>query len=222
MTKKSETTLSHKAQLKAVELEKERIELKRARASLEFDEMRLRQARRDAEWKEAASRRLGIFDLTGQVGGSALDLAEDIRQYCRVYEGKPVTLNIFSPGGSVFHGLDLYNALRAVSAQGHHVTTVVTSYAASMGSILFLAGDTRLIGAEGQVMFHALSAGTGGSLHDMKDDIKWYERLNKQLDGVITSRTKITPDQLEKKSHKTDWWMGSKEAIRLGVAHGLA
>ena len=54
---------------------------------------------------------------------------------------------IFSTGGGVVvDGLALYDFIRALSARGHHITTVALGQAASMGVPLLLAGDTRLIG----------------------------------------------------------------------------
>lgn len=213
---------SHKAQLKEIELEKEKVELARAKASYEHDKIRLRDAKKAAQWKDTDDHYFGVFDLIGNVGNSTVDLEERIRRWARIHPGKPITLRIFSPGGSVFHGLELFNTLRRLAGQGHHVTTDVQSMAASMGSFLYLAGDTRVIGKDAQVMFHPISAGVGGSLVEMEDTVDWYRRLNEQLDKTIVGRTKLTKKILkEKASRSSGWWLSAEECVKYGVAHEI-
>jgi ATP-dependent Clp protease protease subunit len=212
---------SHKAALKAVELAKAEVELAALKVDLEMDTHRLDNYRDEKKKKKNEDSALGIFSLETGVGNSVLKLAQDIRTYGRANPGKPITLNIFSPGGSIFHGIVLYDALRTLSSQGHPITTVARGYAASMGSILFLAGDTRIIGTETYLMFHALSTMVAGSLHEIEDETEFCKRLNARLDKIITSRTKITAAMLKKKSHKTDWWVDPETAIELRVAHKI-
>jgi len=212
---------SQKARLRAIEIAKAEIELKAAKGDLAYDQLRLKAAQREYRWKGASDREYGIFNLETSVGSGTVALAAEIRQWGRLNPGKPITLNIFSPGGAVFHGLVLYDTLRSLSKKGHNVTTYAHGYAASMGSLLFLAGDVRIIGAESQLMFHALSSMALGSLHELEDEIEFCKRLNARLDKIVTSRTKVTAKMLKEKSHKKDWWMPADEAITLGVAHEI-
>ena len=214
---------SAKARLKELEVKKAELELKSLEVDYQVDLHRLRGYKAEQTKKNNDSKHLGIFSLEQSVGSSAVLLADEMRAWARLKanEGKTITLNIYSPGGSVLHGLVLYDTLRALSSQGHAIITHARGYAASMGSLIFLAGDTRLIGAEALVMFHSLSAGTGGSLHDMEDDVAFFKRLNTRLDGIITSRTKVTKKQLAEQTKKRDWWLDSKEALSLGVAHEI-
>lgn len=212
---------SHKAQLRQIELAKARVELKSLRRDAKLDELRLRSAQADHRWKNGADKNHGVFSLETQVGTGTVALAAEIRHWARLNPGKPITLNIFSPGGSIFHGITLYDTLRSLAAKGHLITTVVHSYAASMGSLLFLAGDVRVMGAEAQVMFHDMSAGVVGTLHEMEDDVKFYKRLNKRLRGIIIARTKFTAEDLDKKLHKFDLWLDAKEAKKYGVATNI-
>jgi ATP-dependent Clp protease protease subunit len=212
---------SHKAQMRAIELAKAELELRSLKVDLAVDEHRLHSYKEERRKKDNEEKALGIFSLERAVGSETLKIAEEIRAWGRINPGRPITLNIFSPGGSIFHGLALYDTLRSLSSKGHLVTTVIHSYAASMGAWLFLAGDVRIMGAEAQVMYHNLSAGTGGGLHDMEDDVKFYKRLNKRLHGIVTSRTKFKAEDLEKKLHKFDLWLDANEALRYGVATNI-
>ena len=211
-----------KKRVAVAEAEKAELDLARSRLNFELDELRAQEARLAYQLKANSDVAHGHFSLEKAVGPSVVALAADIRQYARTYPGAPVTLNIFSPGGSVFDGLVLYDTLRTVADQGHLVTTVARGMAASMGSILFLAGDNRLVGPEARIMFHSLAAGTGGMLYEMEDDLDFYRTLNKQLFGIVSKRTKISADLLEKRTKKRDWWMGADEALKLKVATARA
>jgi ATP-dependent protease ClpP protease subunit len=227
-TEKAPKKGAKKSEAKALQLRKDRadaakaeLELKRERISLRLDKLRAREVYDTYAWKLNNDRAHGVFSLESSVGSSAVQLAADLRQFGRTYPGAPITLNIFSPGGSVLHGLALYDTLRTLSEQGHPVTTVLRGYAASMGSILFLAGDNRLMGAEGWAMFHTLSSMAIGSLHEIEDEVAFCKRLQERLNGIILNRTKVTPALLEKKTKKTDWWVDTTEALKYGIATAL-
>lgn len=64
---------------------------------------------------------------------------------------KPITLYINSPGGEISSGLALYDTMQAISCP---IRTVCMGMAASMGALLFAAGDHRYILPHGKVMIH--------------------------------------------------------------------
>lgn len=219
MSEKDEAKRSHKAALRDIKLAKARVELKSLEGDYELDQIRLRSARADATWKKGGDRNHGVFRLEAMVSSSALDLAAEIQQYCRVNPGKPITLYICSPGGSVFSGWVLYDALRTAAAQGHHITTVVRGYAASMAGVLFLAGDTRVVGSESYVMIHEVSTMALGKLSELSDEVDFAKRLNRRIEDLYVSRTKIKRAEFRKRSTRVDWWIDSDEALQLGIAH---
>lgn len=198
------------------------VELRQAELQLELDELRALDIRHNYALKVNSDAQHGVFNLERSVGIGCVATAGEIRQYCRTYPEGPVTLNIFSPGGYVYEGVVLYDTLRSVSRQGHVVTTVARGIAASMASILFLAGDVRLIGPEAEVMFHGMSAGAGGDLARIEEELEYLKKLEKRLDRIVFERTKVTPDLLAKKTKKKDWWLDSQECLKLKVATGLA
>lgn len=214
----TKSSKGHKAKLKEVELRKAQVELERAEADLEFDKIRLSQQQAARQYTDAADKNHGVFNLDRGVGPTTVELASEIRQWARANPGKPITLNIFSPGGSIFHGFVLYDTLRSLSKKGRLVTTYAHGYAASMGSILFMAGDVRIIGSESHLMLHSLSTFTGGSLHDLIDEVEFCKKLNKRLLEIFVSRSKISMKELSDKTRKTDWWVGASEAKKYGFA----
>ena len=220
-TKKKSEKKKWERRNERAEARKAEIELRRAKISLKLDELRAAEVQETYAWKLNSDRSHGVFSLETSVGSSAVQLAADLRQFGRTYPEAPITLNIYSPGGSVMSGLVLYDTLRTLSDQGHHVTTVARGYAASMGSIIFLAGDTRLVGSECWLMIHSLSTMAIGSLHEIEDEVEFCKRMQERLNGIITSRSKVTPTMLEKKTKKTDWWVTTAEALKYELATGL-
>lgn len=79
----------------------------------------------------------------------------------------PITLYINSPGGEVQSGLALYDVMQAVSCP---IRTVCLGMAASMGALLFIAGDEREILPHSRIMIHdpLIGAGAGGSALSVK------------------------------------------------------
>jgi ATP-dependent Clp protease protease subunit len=220
-TKKNPAKASHKAALRRIELEKAEVELASLRVELQVDEHRLRGYKDERRKKDNEDHAHGVFTLDGGTGTAAVTLAAEMRKWSRDNPKKPVTLNIFSPGGSIFHGFVLYDTLRGLARKGHVITTVARGYAASMASIIFLAGDVRVVGEETHLMFHALSTMVAGSLHEIEDEAEFCKRLNARLDKIIVDRTKISAKMLKQHSHKKDWWVPADECLKLGVAHAI-
>lgn len=200
---------------------REELEIRQAEVELRRDELTLERQERDAAWQRHADRSHGVFRLETYVNGGAVDLAADIQQFSRAHPGQPITLYITSPGGSLFAGWALYDTLRTASSQGHEVVTVLRGYAASMAGVLYLAGDTRLIGSEAHLMIHEVSAGAIGKVSEMEDEVELCKQLNRRIEDVYVARTKIKRADFRKKSTRRDWWIAPEACISLGIAHAI-
>lgn len=150
-----------------------------------------------------------------------------------------ITIN--SPGGSVIDGMHLFDQITAYSLRGggtHKVTITVRGYAASMAGILLQAADVRLIGPESYLMIHEISAGTGGKIGEIKDDVKWYQKLCDRVVDIFVARASdaarvdalrdeplgvvgIDKEEFGKRWERHDWWLDSKEALELGFVDGI-
>ncbi len=69
---------------------------------------------------------------------------------------KEVTIRIHSGGGSVYEGLAIYDLIRSSEA---NVTVIVEGMAASMASIIALAGDTVQMNETAFFILHAVTDG---------------------------------------------------------------
>lgn len=137
----------------------------------------------------------------------------------------PWTIYLNSVGGELIHGNALIDELVAHSIRGggtHHVTIKVRGLAASMAGMILQAGDSRLMGANSELMIHAGSGGVHGTYYDLKDEVQYHDRLMDAMVKWFLSRTdKITADQLLEKIDRRDWWMPADEAIKWGFADGI-
>ena len=88
---------------------------------------------------------------------SPLDIAEELKA---VGEIEDITVRINSPGGSAFGGLAIANLLRSWPAP---VTTCVDGLAGSAASIIFAAGDQRVMPSNTLLFVHRASGAAWGS-----------------------------------------------------------
>jgi len=133
----------------------------------------------------------------------------------------PIRIEFCSPGGSILSGVDLFDDIRALSARGHFITTVVTGFAASMAGVLVQAGDHRVIGRNGYIHLHEGSSWTAGKLANMKEDVKFTERLTLQMIGIYAERaTKagVPTDakELAAEVENREIWLNAEEALARG------
>lgn len=71
--------------------------------------------------------------------------------------GKPITIILNNPGGSEYHGMAIYDAIKSCRNQ---VIIKVFGYAASMGSLILQAGDKRMMAPNSRFMIHYGTWGT--------------------------------------------------------------
>jgi ATP-dependent Clp protease, protease subunit len=131
------------------------------------------------------------------------------------YQRPPIFMHIMSYGGDVYSAKAIISAIRTTQAP---VITWARGCAMSAGFLLFLFGDTRIADKYTTFMIHSLSATADGTMSDMKNDVKQYEKIDAELNEMVTSLTKIKKRELEKMiGQNVDWFMDAEEALKLGV-----
>ena len=161
----------------------------------------------------------GTFRLYGEVEPNSMErLRAATARYAAAYPGGPITLIISSPGGAVFDGFVLFDHLRALSADGHKITTVVRGMAASMAAVLAQAGDVRVIGPESFLMIHEPSSEMWGKTSDMSEHVATMKRLRQQMEQIMARRSKLSASETKKRTLKTDWYVSAKESKSFGFA----
>jgi ATP-dependent protease ClpP protease subunit/outer membrane murein-binding lipoprotein Lpp len=128
-----------------------------------------------------------------------------------------VHVEINSPGGSVFEGSRIYEALRAMSARGVQVITEVSGIAASMGSVIFAAGDIRRMGKMAQLMIHEASTYAQGDARSLRKTADLLDGIGATLAGIYAERTGGDVEDIRNMMFE-ETWMDATTAIANGFA----
>lgn len=128
----------------------------------------------------------------------------------------PIKIIFNSPGGNVIDGLALYDYIKELQGSGIQINTHSIGMAASMGGILLQAGGVRSMGANAYLLIHEVSAGAGGKMTDLEDEIEFLKRLQDRLVNILGERSTMTTRQIKTRWKRKDWWLGAAEALELG------
>ena len=129
----------------------------------------------------------------------------------------PVTLYVNSPGGEVQSGLALYDVMQAVSCP---IRTVCLGMAASMGALLFIAGDERWMLPHSRVMVHDPligGAGIGGSALSVKARADDLMRIRDITASVIARHTGMPLERVFELT-ANDTYFDAEHALEAGLA----
>ncbi|MGX2947198.1 head maturation protease, ClpP-related [Enterococcus alishanensis] len=149
--------------------------------------------------------------LSGVVGYEIT--ANGIADFLNKNDDKDITIFLNSPGGIVTEGLEVYNLLRA---SGRNITTVLTGMAASMGSIIFLAGDKRIAMTGSLYMVHKPSGLVWGDADEMRKEIEVLDKMQDSAEAIYRERTGIENfhEYMDKES-----WFDTSEMKELGISN---
>lgn len=147
---------------------------------------------------------------------SVAECTRKLGEMARRSPGKPITIVLDSPGGSVLDGLHLYGFIKELRRQNHKVTVVAFGMAASMGGIILQAADVRVVHDTTWILIHEVSAGAFGKISEMQDRVDFDRRLWVQLSDILAERSTMKAEQIREKANRTDWWLSAAEAKKLG------
>ena len=157
---------------------------------------------------------ISIYDYIGSDGMGGGITAGRIAGALRAIGAKDVTVNINSPGGSVFEGIAIYNLL---AAHPHNVTVRVIGLAASAASVIAMAGDTIEMGAASFMMIHNVLMFAIGNRHALRDAAAVMEPIDRALADLYAARTGLDAKDIAKMMDKETWFSAS-DAIDQGFA----
>ena len=158
---------------------------------------------------------LQIFDQIGEdwFGGSGIS-AKAFSDALQSVGPGPLVVEINSPGGNVWDGLAIYNMLRGRQSP---VTTRVVGIAASIASIIALAGDTIEMAEASLFMIHDPSGMVAGTSEDMRKMANALDQHAEILAGIYVKRTGKTSAQI-RAAMSAETWFTAQEAIQFGLA----
>jgi ATP-dependent protease ClpP protease subunit len=153
---------------------------------------------------------LRIYDEVSYWGISAIDVIAELDRVT----APQIRVEINSPGGDVFDGIAIYNALRSHPAT---VTTQVDGLAASIASVIVQAGDTRTVQPAGQLMIHNAWGLVVGDRNDHSDMARLLEQQDEIIAGIYAARSGRDVDEFRALMDAETWLTGDA-AVELGLA----
>lgn len=134
--------------------------------------------------------------IYGDIGESWWDETVDAKSFVKelaALEADVINVRINSYGGSVSDGLAIYNALKRHPAT---INTTVDGIAASIASLIYMAGDKREIAANAQLMVHAPWAYVAGNSAQLREYADRLDLWAQSMASNYAAATGKTPDEV--------------------------
>lgn len=124
---------------------------------------------------------------------------------------KELNIYINSGGGSVHAGLAIYNILKRHKG---NKTVYIDGIAASIASVIAMAGDKVIIKNNAQFMIHKPLTGCWGNADDFQKAIDILNVCQKSIMAVYMENIKegVTEKTIEELLNKESWFVGSEAA----------
>jgi ATP-dependent Clp protease, protease subunit len=127
---------------------------------------------------------------------------------------RPVTIYLNTPGGDVYTGMSIYDAIRRFPAP---VVIIGSGEVMSMGSFILQAGDERLLDENATVLLHHGSNTFDGNAIDYERWSEYGKQMRRRLVKILADRSGRTTTYWNN-ALKNDLLLSAEEAVSLGLA----
>lgn len=148
-------------------------------------------------------------------GVTAKQFSDDLKALGSV---KNIDLRINSDGGDVFQGKTIYSRLVDHPAK---VTVRVDGLAASIASLIAMAGDEIIISEGGFIMIHNAWTFTAGNAAALRETADLLDTVSGTILDTYAARTKMDRAAI-KKMMDAETWMTGDEAVKNGFADKMS
>lgn len=149
-----------------------------------------------------------IYDEISYYGVSADNFVKDINQV----KSKTINLHINSPGGSVFDGIAIYNALKQHTSE---IVTYIEGLAASSASIVALAGDKIYMAENAFYMIHEPWVLAVGDSTELRKTAELLDKIRSVMVTTYANKTQKDKEEIENWI-KAETWFTAQEAKDAG------
>ena len=143
-----------------------------------------------------------------EVTGDVFDLSAIVDQITNAQEDVELVVN--SPGGDVFAGFQLVNA---ISKCQHKVTAHIEVLAASIAAIIALACDKVVIGKNDILMLHNCWTITAGNKEQLQQDIDMMAAVDKVIHNIVEEH--CYDDTMTERINAGDVWLVGEEVVEM-------
>ncbi len=148
-------------------------------------------------------------DIDDWWGVSAQSVVDQIREL----DTSEINVRVNCRGGMVFEGIAIYNALRLHKANVH---ISIEGLAASIASVIAMAGDTVTIAENAMMMIHNPYGWAQGDAEAMRKTAEVMDKIADSIAVSYTARTGKTIEEL-KALMEAETWFTAQEALDMGL-----
>lgn len=163
---------------------------------------------------KASNPTLWLYDEIGGFGVSAHDFIQDLTEI----ESDSIDVHISSLGGEVFQGFAIYQALKNHPA---NVNIFVDSIAASIASVIAMAGDKVTMAKNSQMMIHDGHVTMQGNAADLTRMIDQLDRASDNIASVYAERAGGDIPTW-RNAMREETWFNADEAVAAGLADAVS
>lgn len=151
-----------------------------------------------------------IYDEIGYFGTASNAFVKDLAMLA---EAEELLVNLNSPGGDVFDGIAIYQALLDHPAK---VTIKISGLAASIASVIAMAGDRVVMGATSSIMIHEGFTFASGDAATMRKTADMLDRISNNIASVYADRAGGDAGVWRERMRE-ETWFNADEALALGL-----
>lgn len=144
-----------------------------------------------------------IYDVISWYGVSADEFVKDLN----AVTAKTINLHINSPGGDVFDGMAIHSALKSHPAK---IITKIDGLAASIASVIALAGDEIHIAKGGFFMIHNAFSGIIGDANDMRKMADVLDKITGSIAGFYADKIGKSEEYVLDKMNDETWYTAAE------------
>lgn len=145
---------------------------------------------------------------------TAANLSKQLEQMNDVNE---INVYISSYGGEVAEGLCIYNALKRHKAK---VRTYCTGFACSIASVIFMAGDERIMSDSSLLMIHNAWTFAEGNAEELRKQADDLEKITQASVIAYKAHSNLSEEEI-KALMDAETWILPEEAIEYGFATAI-
>ncbi|MDX5664233.1 Clp protease ClpP [Clostridioides difficile] len=148
---------------------------------------------------------LGAWDDTDQY-------PESIKKFLDNVKGKDLDIYINSGGGSVFAGMAIYNMLKRHKG---FKTVYIDGLAASIASVIALAGDKVIIPSNAYFMIHKPWCNVYGNSNELREQAEILDKIEEGIINVYSENLSLDVNIEDIKNMlNNETWLTGEEAIK--------
>lgn len=158
------------------------------------------------------------MSIYGEIGedfwGESISAKALIKELKGIPNDAVVNFHVNSVGGSVWDGIAIYNAIKDMP---NKKTVFVEGLAASIASIIALAGDAIHMCIGSMMMIHNAWTFAAGDANSLEEEAERLRKVNESLIDIYEKETNLNRDEIAEYMN-AETWLSAEEAVELGFA----